>query len=138
MTQPANWCAEYVGLPFKDQGRDRAGFDCWGLVRCVMAEVFSISGLPDYCESYDSAQNLESVAKAVEAGLAQGWRMLSAGEDPREGDLVILKLAGRPWHCAIAAGSDWMMHCVDGMGVVMERWTVPLWRKRVEGFYRHE
>jgi cell wall-associated NlpC family hydrolase len=136
-SRPADWCAEFIGLPFKDHGRDRTGFDCWGVVRCVLQDRFGINDLPDYCESYDNARNQQAVSSAVEAGLASGWRKLSPEESPREGDLIILKLAGRPWHCAISAGSDWMMHCVDDIGVIAEQWSNALWRNRVEGFYRH-
>jgi cell wall-associated NlpC family hydrolase len=137
--RPAEWCLPYIDtfIPFKDKGRDRDGFDCWGLVRHVMAEVFGVADLPDYGAAYEAAKDRVSVAKAVAAGLAQGWRQLDQDESPREGDLIILKLAGRPWHCAIAAGGDWMMHVCDGSGVVLEHWTLEPWKNRVEGFYRH-
>jgi cell wall-associated NlpC family hydrolase len=137
MIQPAQWCGDYIGLPFKDKGRDRDGFDCWGLVRAVMGEVFGMEDLPDYSAAYEAARDRVSVAKAVAVGLAQGWLQLSPGEDIREGDLIILKLAGRPWHCAVSAGGDWMMHVCDGSGVVLEHWTLEPWKNRVEGFYRH-
>jgi cell wall-associated NlpC family hydrolase len=141
--QPAQWCADYIGTEYKDHGRDKAsGYDCWGLVRDVMQQVFGRC-LPDYGEAYATGLNRTDVARAVEAGLTDGWRKLdlsspSADETPREGDLVILRLAGRPWHCAIAAGGDWMMHAIAGAGVVLEHWTLEPWKNRVEGFYRHE
>lgn len=32
------WADIYVGLPFLRMGRERAGLDCWGLVRLVLHE----------------------------------------------------------------------------------------------------
>jgi len=39
MTAP--WASTYVGIPYRFAGRDRAGCDCWGLVRLVLAERFA-------------------------------------------------------------------------------------------------
>lgn len=71
MTIPA-WAGPYVGLPYADKGRDRAGVDCWGLVRLILAEVAG-QRLPDYSEAYTRPGDHASVADAVDAGLREGW-----------------------------------------------------------------
>lgn len=133
-TQPPGWCGRYVGLPFKDKGRGPDGYDCWGLARAILAEQFGLQGLPDYAGTYAGAKDWRSVEVAVRAGLACGW---AAVQDAQPGDLVILKLKGHPWHCAVAVGGDWMLHVAEGTEAVLEQWTGPLWRNRVEGFYRY-
>jgi cell wall-associated NlpC family hydrolase len=103
------------------------------LARAVLAEQFGISGLPDYGECYANAKDQKSVSLAVEAGLASGWLKVTT---PAPGDLVILRLAGRPWHCAVAVGGDWMLHVVEGVNTVVEQFSRPLWKNRIEGFFR--
>jgi cell wall-associated NlpC family hydrolase len=30
-----DWAANYIGLPFREHGRDHNGTDCWGLVTLI-------------------------------------------------------------------------------------------------------
>lgn len=134
------WCNRWVsgpsgsGIPFLDKGRGEGGFDCWGLARAVLAEQFGVEGLPDYSDAYSGARNRDSVTRAVRAGLSDGWAQVA---EPREGDLIILRLAARPWHCAVAVGDGWMIHVLQDVGVCCERLSSPVWRNRIEGVYRH-
>jgi cell wall-associated NlpC family hydrolase len=132
MTPPA-WCAEFVGKDYADKGRGPDAFDCWGIVRHIMACRYG-RDLPDYADAYTNGKDRESVATAVRAGLAIRWQKV---EIPSEGDLIILRLAGHPWHCAISIGGDWMLHAQEGAGVIAEQFTRPIWNKRIEGFYRY-
>ncbi|HET9819657.1 MAG TPA: NlpC/P60 family protein [Rhodanobacteraceae bacterium] len=133
------WAGEYVGLPYADKGRSRDGADCWGGVRMVYREVFGID-LPDYADAYTSADERDSVAQAVEAGLTDGWESVTV---PHGGDLLILRVAGRPWHCAIMVNDAQFLHwpppnergeqqlsCID-------RIDAPRWAKRLGGWWRH-
>lgn len=143
---PPDWCGQYVcGSMFADHGRGEwymqaiplRKFDCWGLVRAVLQEQFGIEGLPDYGDAYSRAHDQRSVAAAVQAGLRDGWTKLGLLDEPRAGDIIILRLAGRPWHCGVLAGLDWFLHITEGAGATLEQWTRPLWVNRIEGFYRH-
>lgn len=128
------WSAPYIGIPFAEKGRTRAGCDCWGAVRLVLEEHFGYDRLPDFGDAYTSSTDKESVARAVESGLLHGWERV---DSPSARTLVILRLAGRPWHCAVMLNCSWMLHAVANTGTVAEQIDTLLWRNRVEGFYRY-
>lgn len=134
------WAAKFVGLPYKDKGRGPDGWDCWGGVRYVLAEQFGID-LPSYADAYATGNDHGAVAAAVDAGLRTGWRGVT---EPQAGDLLILSIAGRPWHCAVMVNPRMFLHWPppDAHGVqqlsCIERIDAPKWMRRIEGFYRHE
>lgn len=128
-----------MGIPYADKGRDHAGVDCWGLVRLVLAEQFGVE-LPSYAQAYASADDGFSVASAVQAGLRDGW---VPSDRPETTDLLILRVEGRPWHCALMLNGNQFLHAParDRRGRPMlsciDRLDSPLWRSRVEGIWRH-
>lgn len=128
------WVAQFIGIPFAEKGRTRAGVDCWGAVRLVLAEHFGYDSLPDFCDSYRDTADRDGIATAVRSGLLLGWEK---ADTPSAGALVILRLAGRPWHCAIMVDSVHMLHALEGVGTVVERIDTMLWRNRIEGIYRY-
>lgn len=138
MTAIPAWAGDFIGLPYADKGRDRSGCDCWGFVRMVYADVAGIA-LPDYSMAYTRPGDHASVANAVESGLRDGWERV---ERPQTLDLLILRIAGRPWHCAVMVGAGMFMHCPPpGRNghqsfSCIERLDSPQWAKRIEGFYR--
>ncbi len=70
----------------------------------------------------------------MQTGLLRGW---SKVETPQAGDLMILRITGRPWHCAIMLDGLSMLHALERVGVVHERIDTMLWRNRIEGIYRY-
>lgn len=134
----AAWAAPYIGLPYLDHGRDRAGCDCWGGVRLVYREVFG-RDLPSLADLYVSADHAPSVARTVQTGIEQCFDRVVV---PAEGDMVILRIYGRPWHCGIMVSSDRFLHWPapprgkPGIGACIERLDSAAWVRRVDGFYR--
>lgn len=133
------WVARYVGLPYRDKGRGPDAWDCWGGVRMVLADVFHVD-LPDYRDAYTRSSDRCSVAQAVAAGLAHGWRRVDQG---RAGDLIWLNIGRRPWHCGLMVNAHQFLHWPppDKQGrqllSCVERLDSPVWARRIEGIYRH-
>ena len=66
-----HWSAAYVGLPWAEKGRDRAGLDCWGLVRLVYANALLIE-LPSYTEAYASVAERGEIGALMSTG-SERW-----------------------------------------------------------------
>lgn len=131
--------AEFAGLPYADKGRGPAAYDCWGLCWAIFRDVYGLT-LPDYVDAYTTAADHESVSAAVLRGLAEWMRV----ERPSAGDLLILRIAGRPWHCAVMVDDKRFLHVPppgrSGRQTLscVERIDSPMWARRIEGFYRHD
>jgi len=85
---PPEWLNDYVGLPYKLNGRDRLGLDCWGLLCLVWREQRGIE-LPDFRapNDYDLVEGMRAVAD----NLPEGIRLTRAVavEAPVDWDFVI-------------------------------------------------
>lgn len=127
------WAQAYLKIPFAEHGRTRAGVDCWGLVRLVLAEQRELT-LPDYGRGYDSTDDRDAVPAAIRSGLDEGWQALT---EPEPTDLVIFSIFGVPMHCGVMLVERRFLHARKGAGVVVERLDSPMWARRIEGFYRY-
>jgi cell wall-associated NlpC family hydrolase len=128
------WVASYVGLPWRDKGRDRSGLDCWGLVRLVLAEQFRIE-VPNYADQYVSAAEAEAVAHLMR-GESGPWREI-AWEIACPGDLVLCRFLGEPCHVGVLVAPGLMLHVQRGIDAALVRLDSPLWARRAIGVYRH-
>lgn len=138
MTLPA-WAGPYIGIPYADKGRDHSGVDCWGLVKLILEEVFGVR-LPGFGAAYGTAADKLAGVLVIQAGALDGWE---ATTSPQPGDLVVFRVAGRPWHCGVMASRTHFLHAPnrDRFGGVLivsaERIDSPMWKPRVIAFYRH-
>lgn len=123
-----------VPVPFVAKGRDWSGWDCYGLVCCLYRDVFGVElrGLGDAYRDTKSAR----IPDLVRHEQRSCWIEVRV---PVPGDVVILLLRRRPWHCAVALGAGQMLHVDDdGIGTRTERIASLNWRGRLDGFWRHE
>lgn len=119
-----NMAADYVGLPFLDRGRDRAGLDCWGLVRLVFAEKRGIT-LPDFSEI--SAHDARRVAEAIAAECeTDSWLSVMRGAE-QEFDVVVMrgpifaangKAYGVARHMGVVTDDRRILHIEEGIDAV--------------------
>lgn len=126
------WQNKYVGIPYRDNGRDETGMDCWGLVRHVYNKEFNIS-LPSFSEDYqgdDRARIAELIAQYKE-----GWEKV---DEPQSGDLVLLRILGTETHVGIVTDYPYFLHARDGYSSSIERLDTTGWKNRVVGIFRYK
>jgi cell wall-associated NlpC family hydrolase len=125
------WAAKYIGLPYAENGRG-PGFDCWGLVKRVLREEFNQT-VPDFTDRYAGGRDPAITHLCAEESLR--WAPVKKGEE-RPGDVVLLKIAGRPWHVGLVVARGLMLHVARGIDACLERFDGPVWGERLEGIYR--
>ncbi len=128
------WAGHYIGLSFRDHGRDRIGVDCWGLVRLVMAEQFSIA-LPSLSKSYKHSTDVDGISQLINDE-TQYWAPVTPG-DEKLGDVIVLRVRGKPMHVGLVLGDQQMLHVEYGINSTIERYKSPRWADRICGFYRY-
>jgi cell wall-associated NlpC family hydrolase len=131
-TIPA-WAADYIGLPFREHGRDRNGTDCWGLVILIAAERFSLR-LPSYVAGYASTRDADDIGRLVR-GQMDLWREVPRGHE-QPGDVVLMRLMNQPMHVGVVVARAWMLHIEEGIDACLERYDGAKWRRRVIGIFR--
>jgi cell wall-associated NlpC family hydrolase len=131
------WINDYVGLPFKSLGRDRAGVDCWGLVYLIYREQFGRE-IPAYSESYASARDREEVGALIRGEVITQWSPVEAGSE-QFGDSILFRCNGQPSHIGIVVARDErkFLHSREGTYSSIERYDSIHWKNRVMGFYRY-
>lgn len=134
MSVAAEWVRPWIGLPYADKGRGPDAWDCWGLIRAVLHAQFG-HALPSYADDYIAASDHRSVTAAVQAGLLDGWRAVAR---PKAGDIVILNVGNRPWHCGLVVADNLFLHAQPRTTSSIERLDSLQWRNRIEGYYRHD
>ena len=121
----------YIGLPYKENGRDTTGIDCWGLARLFYKNELGIE-LPSYIELY-SGSNDPRLPQTINY-YKDNWTKV---ESPKSGDLCLFNILGEPSHVGVYIGEGKFLHSRDGKDSVIDRLDSPQWFRRLEGFYRY-
>ena len=142
---PPAWVNGYVGIPWRELGRDRDGCDCWGLFRLIMAERFGVA-LPAYGgQGYRDRDDAPGVASLISTGLT-AWievarRNPVTGMAPlgaeRPGDGVLMRRRGLPIHVGVVVSAGHLLHVQRGADAVCVPYHPPSQRRSIEGIYRH-
>lgn len=125
----------YVGAPYRLRGRDAAGWDCWGCVAALRAELFA-KPTPSWAEAYTPVDGLEPgrLAAKVERLIAErlgAWTPVA----PRPGAVALLSLFGRPAHVGLCLTSVDFIHALGGCDTAIERLDGPRWAPRFLGCF---
>jgi cell wall-associated NlpC family hydrolase len=122
----------YVGIPWKTNGRDRNGLDCWGLGYLVYRELLGIE-LPSYSAEYTSAMDRKTIRELVSGRPPDNWVKVG---DPQPGDGVLLH-AFNGAHMGVVVGGGRMLHIQEGSSSCIESYTSLKIAHNIEGFYRY-
>lgn len=137
----SRWPDLYVGLPFVDGGRSRAGVDCWGLVRLVYREQLGVD-LPDFAEI--AAADWKGAARAIaNATSSRDWLAVVRGTE-RPFDVVVMRghsdghrVVSILNHVGIVAPRGAVLHAEEATNVVCPPMTSVSVAHRIVGIYRH-
>jgi len=101
------WINDYVGVPYRVNGRDRNGWDCWGLVLAVYRDQLGLE-LPDWRrgEPFGLAAQVRAFRQAFRD--AQGLALEL--EAPAPFAIVLVAREPAPHHVGVVAGAG-VLHC---------------------------
>lgn len=125
------WSNKYIGIPYKANGRDLDGVDCWGLAYLVYREQFNIE-LPSFSSNY-VLEDRERIKELI-ARYEEGWEEITS---PEEGTLVLFRIAGEPTHIGIAVSDTQFIHSREDCDVAVENFANFKWSKRIVGYYKY-
>lgn len=147
MSQPPDWCAAYVGIPYAEAGRSvESGLDCWGLLVHVLRSHFGLA-VPLY---EDRQWHGRAFARELAAFIAQEsdawtcvWRKNSVDPCPpadllRPGDGLLIRMEGNPVHVGVVAAWPWFIHTEVQHDSCIDRIDSLKWGRRIQGVYRFE
>ncbi len=136
MSIPPDWASRFIGIPYTDHGRTRAGTDCWGLLRLVMVEQFGRDDVPEYANvEMRCDDDRQRVSSFMRDHVDELWRKIDPDE-VEPGDCILFNLLGVPIHVGVICAPGLFIHCQRGCNSCVERYHSGPWKPRIEGFYR--
>lgn len=125
----------FIGIPFREHGRDFAGCDCWGLVCLVYRELRGIE-LPSFSDQYVTIADREAIADLI-AGGSEPWREIPAGQELPL-DAIKIRRGRDVAHIGLVVAPGLMLDVADAGGSRIQRYRDGMLIRRVVGFFRYE
>ena len=126
------WYNNYIDIPYKDGGRDRAGLDCWGLVRLVYSDQYGIE-LPSFSTAYSTVKDTARTGELI-AQHKEQWEPLT---QPEPGCVVLMRVLGSETHVGVYIGEDKFLHIRSGANSVVESISSAKWQHRIVGYFKY-
>ena len=129
------WTDNYINIPFKPDGRDKSGADCYGLIYLVYKELLNIV-LPSYAGVFkdETYSNLKRVSQTMRAERLK-WKNV---KEPKPFDVILLREGEFTWHCGLIIDKNKMLHVAQGIDSCIEHYKNFMWKNKIDGFLRYE
>jgi len=135
------WTDKYIGLPYKEHGRDTDGLDCFGLARMVYKNELDVD-LPDFNIGFNKTKNKDLYKHIVTdlddfiSNESKKWIDIKELDDkPKDFDFVLIRMMGYVIHIGIFIAPNKILHCYDGIDSVLEN-IEPRWTSKIEKIVR--
>lgn len=123
---------EFVGVPFRHQGRSKSGIDCVGLP----VVVASLHGLkPRDVSGYPRRPGGGLLEQTFDAHVESGELVRVPISQRQAGDFLMMSFSGQPQHLAIFTGEN-IIHAYEAVGKVCEHRLDEKWAGRIVRVYR--
>lgn len=123
--------SEYVGIPFRELGRDKGGVDCWGLIKLIFENEYKIV-LPEYYISHHDEYNVTEKMTNVE----DGWHEVS---QPFEGVICLLTMHENDKsllnHIGLFINNAKFIQATKTIGSFIVGKDHPYWSKKIKKLY---
>jgi cell wall-associated NlpC family hydrolase len=119
--------SKLLGVPYKKNGRDYDGLDCYGLIQLYYREKLGI-----YLPEYVTPENDNMVSQIVMEG-KQLWEEL---EKPAPDCAVLFRVKAYYYHMGIILDDRSFLHIVQHKNVCKEKLDHLFWKNRIEGYYK--
>jgi cell wall-associated NlpC family hydrolase len=127
---------KYVGIPFLERGRSSTGCDCWGLIRLILLQEFSLF-IPSLCHLYLTTSDVRKIEQVYrDAPERNYWRRIET-RDANPGDLIVLRLGGHACHFGVYIGDMRFIHTHAGIDSCIESLDSIRWRTKIVEVLRH-
>lgn len=121
---------DFVGIPYKKNGRDITGCDCYGLHRLLFFNLKNIV-LPEY----KNVAPDKAIHNLLILEEQKKWKEV---HDPEFLDGVCFKIFGLVTHVGTMIGREQFIHAWKGSDACIESINAIHWRHRIDGFFRHK
>lgn len=129
---------DLIGVPFKSEGRDASGYDCYGLAM----EVYRRYGIRIE-EYWACAQDKETINRIYHGAAVNGkWREVDYkhGEEIPVPAMVALRFgvpAGVVNHTGVYIGEGKFIHTREKIGVCIDSIYSISWKRQIVGIYEY-
>lgn len=125
---------KYIGIPYKFNGRDFNGVDCFGLVKLFYENELNIT-LPDY-PSELQVSNLQ-VVRNSDLFIVNIYKQFTKidRKEVKYGDLILIKIfSSTPNHIGVAVNSSQFLNINEKQSSHLAK--ISKWDKFIVGVYR--